>query len=117
MTVESQFSGSEWKSETVVAKGTTAYYERSERQINRRSRLETCCEILSAIAAGASKPTHVMYKANLSWGVMRVYMEILIQRELVDEVREENRIAYRLTNRGYELMNQYMQIREKLVPS
>ena len=45
--------------------------------LNRRSRMETLCDIVKAIGAGAEKPTHIMYKANLSWTVMQGYIKEL----------------------------------------
>jgi predicted transcriptional regulator len=82
---------------------------------DRRSKMEMYLDILRAIGAGAEKPTHVMYKANLSWVVMRGFLENLKAQGLVEETLVEGRSTLRLTNRGYELLNQFLLVREYFV--
>jgi predicted transcriptional regulator len=83
-------------------------------QLNRRSRMETYCDILRAIGAGAQKPTHIMYKANLSWTVMQTYIKALESQNLITTVDEDGRKVYRLTEKGYQLLTQFMSIRDDL---
>ena len=83
-------------------------------QLNRRSRLETYCDILRAIGAGAEKPTHIMYKANLAWTVMQGYIKALEAQELVVSRNEEGKRLYHLSDKGYQLLNQFVSIREDL---
>jgi hypothetical protein len=45
--------------------------------------METFCDMLAAIGKGAEKPTHIMYKANLSWNVMQAYLKVLVTQGLV----------------------------------
>ena len=56
----------------------------------RRSRLELIFDILLAIQnrGGQIKPTHLMYKSNLSHKLLNSYLDELIQKELV-KVEEE----------------------------
>ncbi len=56
----------------------------------RRSRLELIFDILLAIQnrGGRIKPTHLMYKSNLSHKLLNNYLEELVQKELV-KVEEE----------------------------
>jgi predicted transcriptional regulator len=82
---------------------------------DRRSKMEMYLDILRAIGSGAEKPTHVMYKANLSWVVMRGFLENLKAQGLVEENLVEGRSTLRLTNRGYELLNQFLVVREYFV--
>tara|TARA_Y100000310_G_C20326859_1_gene643404 strand:+ start:143 stop:436 length:294 start_codon:yes stop_codon:yes gene_type:complete len=51
----------------------------------RRSRLELVFDILLAIQnkGGKIKPTHLMYKSNLSHKLLNQYMEELIKKELI----------------------------------
>jgi predicted transcriptional regulator len=85
-----------------------------QQQLNRRSRMETFCDILRAIGNGAQKPTHIMYKANLSWTVLMEYMKALQSQELVELVDDEGKKTYRLTHKGFQLLNQFLSIREDL---
>ena len=84
-------------------------------QVSRRSRMETFCDILKAIGAGAEKPTHIMYKANLSWVVLRGCLQNLKEQALVTESSvDDGRTVYHLTNKGFELLNQFLSIRDEL---
>ena len=51
----------------------------------RRSRLELIYDILLAIQnkGGTIKPTHLMYKSNLSHKLLNHYLEELLGKELV----------------------------------
>jgi len=85
-----------------------------QQQLNRRSRMETFCDILRAIGSGAQKPTHIMYKANLSWTVMQDYIKALEAQGLVVSDNEEGKRLYRLSQKGFQLLNQFLTIREDL---
>ncbi len=52
---------------------------------SRRSRLELIFDILLAIQnkGGKIKPTHLMYKSNLSHKLLNTYLDELLQRELI----------------------------------
>lgn len=83
-------------------------------QVSRRSRMETFCDILKAIGAGAEKPTHIMYKANLSWTVMQSYIRSLEAQGLVIPTVEDDKKTYHLSDKGFQLLNQFISIREDL---
>ncbi|TEU09360.1 hypothetical protein E3J20_06555, partial [Candidatus Bathyarchaeota archaeon] len=47
---------------------------------NRRSKLEIYLEVLQIIKGGTSKPTRIMYSANISWQpLMRVLSSMISQ--------------------------------------
>jgi predicted transcriptional regulator len=92
----------------------TKTQEPIQSQVNRRSRLETYCDILRAIGAGAEKPTHIMYKANLSWTVMQSYTKALEGRGLVVSTVADGKKLYHLTEKGFQLLSQFLSIREDL---
>ena len=81
----------------------------------RRSRMETMFDILSTIAAGTEKPTHIMYKANLSWKVMQQYMKRLESQGAIEPKDEQGRRVYRLTEKGFRLLEQFNSVREGLL--
>jgi predicted transcriptional regulator len=84
-------------------------------QKDRRSKLEIYLDVLKAIGAGSEKPTHIMYKANLSWVVLRGCLQNLKEQGLVVESSvDDGRTVYHLTNKGFELLNQFLSIRDEL---
>ena len=82
--------------------------------VARRSRMETFCDILRAIAAGAEKPTHIMYRANLSWTVMQLYIKSLEAEGLVVADLDQGKRLYHLSEKGFEISNQLLTIRAEL---
>ena len=76
--------------------------------------METYCDILRAIGAGAEKPTHILYKATLSWTVMQGYIRALESQGLILSVDDDGKKLYRLSEKGYQLLNQFLSIREDL---
>ena len=83
-------------------------------QLNRRSKMETYCDIMRAIGAGAEKPTHILYKANLSWTVMQGYIRALETQGLVVSTDDDGKKLYHLSDKGFQLLNQFLSIREDL---
>ena len=84
------------------------------RQITRRSKLETYFEIVEVIGIGVEKPTHVMYKANLSWKVMQEYIKNLELRGIVNCARSEGKRGYHLTQKGFALLSKYLELKEDM---
>lgn len=87
------------------------------RELGRRSRFETHIDVLRAVANGAVKPTHIMYKANLSWTALQEYLDALTQNGMI-EVREVNaRKMYGLTQKGFEVLNSFFALKRQMGPS
>lgn len=80
----------------------------------RRSKLETHVDILRVIADGAEKPTHIMYKANLSWVALQVYLRSLMKRGLIVTKNVNGRKKYELTDQGFRVLNYFLRIRQAL---
>ena len=76
--------------------------------------METVCDILRAIAAGTEKPTHIMYKANLSWTVMQGYVSSLEAQGLVIADLDQGKRLYHLSEKGFQILSQFESIREEL---
>ena len=89
----------------------------TQQPTNRRSRLETYCEIMRAIAGGAGIPTHIMYRANLSWTSMQGCIKVLERQGLVQTQDDKGKRSYQLTSKGFGLLRQYLSIKEELVLS
>jgi len=88
--------------------------EMADAQADRRSRIETFFDVLCTIGSGIEKPTHIMYKANLSWTIMQIYTDSLIRKGLVVFEESEGKKRYRLTDKGRQVMQQYLSIKEDL---
>ena len=67
-----------------------------ERMDRKRSRLETIYTILTLALSGIRK-THIMYRANLSHQQLNKYLNLLLEKQLIEI--QENR--YFTTQRGY----------------
>ena len=53
--------------------------------MTRRSQMEIYMDILRAVAEGRRRPTHIMYRANLSWARLRRYLNFLVKQGLLEE--------------------------------
>ncbi len=76
--------------------------------------METYCDVLRAISSGAEKPTHIMFKANLSWTIMQGYLKSLLAQGLIVIENTEEKSVYRITEKGIRLLQQFLSIREDL---
>ena len=81
----------------------------------RRSKLEVYVDILEAIAKGNEKPTRIMFNSNTSWLVLQDALDFLLSSGFITEEFDKRRRAYRLTEKGYKVLNDYLKIRGELV--
>jgi predicted transcriptional regulator len=84
---------------------------------SRRSELETDCDILLVIDQGSNKLTHVMYRANLSWTVMREKLDKLEHLGFVEERFCPDGLSRKrlfLTERGRTILAEYLDLRRGL---
>ena len=87
---------------------------------SRRSRLELIFDILLAIQnkGGRIKPTHLMYKSNLSHKLLNTYLEELIGKELViiEEVKTKRKQSptktVAITEKGLGFLAEFRRMRE-----
>jgi predicted transcriptional regulator len=82
----------------------------------RRSPMEMVCDILAVVSEGPTKPTHILYKANMSWKVLSSYLNFLTSRGMVEKEDQEGgkRSTYRLTVKGRQVLKLYEGLRESL---
>lgn len=80
----------------------------------KRGRLEIIFDILAAVQKknGRIKPTHLLYKSNLSYQRMNVYIEELISKGLIAKDFDEESKFYTLTENGYNFLAEFKRIKE-----
>jgi predicted transcriptional regulator len=80
----------------------------------KRSRLDIVYDMLLTISnkGGRIKPTHLMYKANLSHTQMKLYLDELKAKNLVEEEEKNERKMLVLTQKGFSLIQQFNQMKE-----
>ena len=76
--------------------------------------MEVKIDILQAISEGAGRPTHIMYRSNLSWAVMRNFIKTLEEQGLVNSTVVEGRKNYVLTQKGIRVLDTYSNVRKQL---
>ena len=81
----------------------------------KRDKIEIVYDILSAVEkkGGKIKPTHLLYKANLSHQRMKKYLAELLEKGLISETKDDaaNR-WYMLTEKGTQFISEYTRIRK-----
>jgi len=75
----------------------------------KRNRLEIIKDILEVIKnkSGKIKPTHILYKSNLSHGMMDLYLTELLEKEFISEKTEKGKKTYSITQKGQNYLSQY----------
>jgi predicted transcriptional regulator len=61
---------------------------------------------------GRIKPTHLLYKSNLSHNRMNSYLEYLKKNELIGENTVKNKKVFQLTDKGFSFIENYKKVRE-----
>ena len=80
----------------------------------KRDRLQIIRDILKAIhdKNNRIRPTHILYKSNLSHQMMEEYLKELISKGFIVENREKTSKTYSLTQKGFDYLNKYRLIAE-----
>ncbi len=79
----------------------------------RRSKQDIIFDMLRAIQqkGGSIKPTHLLYKSNLSHQRMKEYVAELKQRGLVKDELLKEKTMFMLTDQGYEFLQKFQQLK------
>ncbi len=79
----------------------------------KRNRLEIIYDILRVIRdrSGKIKPTHILYKSNLSHQMMGEYLEELKEKDFITEKKTERSKTYFITEKGKEYLGKFNEIK------
>jgi predicted transcriptional regulator len=84
----------------------------SERK-NNRGKIQIMGDVLSLATSGIKK-THIMYRANLSYEQVYLYLEELISKRLIGQDVSSDGVVYRITEKGREFLSYYSHLTELL---
>jgi predicted transcriptional regulator len=84
----------------------------SERK-NNRGKIQIMGDVLALATSGIRK-THIMYKANLSYEQVHLYLEELIRKRLIAQDVSPDGVVYRATEKGREFLLYYTRLVEFL---
>ena len=80
----------------------------------KRNRLEIVKDILEVIKnkSGKIKPTHILYKSNLSYSMMDDYLFELISKNFIEEKISGKNKTYIIKEKGLEFLEKYSMIED-----
>ena len=82
------------------------------RRKNKRPPLERYIDVLYVIKHGASKPTRIMYRANLSWTPLKKILNSLVNQRFIKMNFEKNRATYEITMEGEQCLKYLSGVKE-----
>lgn len=82
--------------------------------VKRRGKLEIIADILKSIQdkEGKIKPTHLLYKSNLSHAKLKEYVDILLKKGMIEEQSVKNKKMFLMKDRGYKFLLEFERIKE-----
>jgi len=80
----------------------------------RRTKIEIINDILNSIQqkGGRIKPTHLLYKSNLSHKKMMEYVKELIGKQMMEEKEAGSKKLYTITEKGASYIMEFKKIKE-----
>lgn len=82
--------------------------------VKRRGRLEIIADILRSIQSkgGTIKPTHLLYKSNLSHAKLKEYLDMLLQKGMIEEQLVKGRKMFFMKEQGHKFLLEFERIKE-----
>jgi predicted transcriptional regulator len=80
--------------------------------MKKRERIVIIHDILKAVQQKKdARPTHILYKSNLSSQMLKEYLQELLDKEFIEEHETKRAKTYRLTERGHKYLEDFNTIR------
>ena len=82
--------------------------------VKRRGKLEIISDILRSIQnkGGTIKPTHLLYRSNLSHAKLKEYVDILLKRGMIEEQTVKGRKMFLMKEKGHNFLSEFERIKE-----
>ena len=82
--------------------------------VERRDKVKIIYDILKSVQEknGKIKPTHLLYKSNLSYKRMQELVQDLIAKNMLAEEQHSGSKMYVLTEKGHKFVNEYYKMME-----
>lgn len=79
----------------------------------KRAKTDIIFDMLRAMEAkgGKIKPTHLLYKSNLSHQRMKLYLDELKQKEMIKDADNEGKLVYEITDKGRWFLQNFKQMK------
>ena len=86
--------------------------------VKRRGKLEIIADILRSIQSkgGNIKPTHLLYKSNLSHAKLKEYIDILQEKGMIEEQEEKGRKMYVMKDQGHKFLLEFEKVSDGVLP-
>jgi predicted transcriptional regulator len=81
----------------------------SEQRKNNRGKIQIIGDMLGLATSGIKK-THIMYRANLSYEQVHLYLRELIGKRLIAQDVSSDGVVYRTTEKGREFLLYYTRL-------
>ena len=80
----------------------------------KRSRIDIIGDMLISIQGkgGEIKPTHLMYRSNLSHMQMKSYLEELVAKDFIKKIKKKNYEYIIITDRGCQFLEKLNEMKE-----
>jgi len=69
-------------------------------------------DILKAIRTGETRPTRIMYRANLSWNPLRKLLKEMLKNGLIEAAQGNPHEHYSITPKGLRFLRAYRELEE-----
>lgn len=82
--------------------------------MSKRNKIDIILDMLIAIQAkqGKIKPTHLMYKANLAHRQLKIYLDDLLEKNLVEKINNDKYEYITITDDGSKFLEKIREAKE-----
>lgn len=79
----------------------------------RRSKIEVFADVMKVVAEEREiRRTHIMYKANLAWKVLKEALDFLEEKKMLKSESKDTGLFVSLTDEGYGVLRRFSELEE-----